>query len=495
MDLFEKDNIQVLNKDYKVMNDFTTRKMNIQILSTADHSTSYESLLQIKFLFQKMLPKMPKDYILRQVFDEHQCCLTLNELIEGKHNVYRIVGAACYRPCFERNLNEIVFFVIDSDFHISGYGTFLFNCFKEICKMQHSEYLKRGEAYKKRNLIISDLSIFDDPQSIKFTELEIGAFFNEEAPVETLSCSSREEIENLLDYVLDDQKMQINSEGGGNTAQKSLDNNHFPAIANTDNRTNSNIGGKFKSNPEDCVTPRMDSDYGSLYENLRLPNNCIYFLTYADNSAIGFFKKQGFSLHPRSTGWMGYIKDYEGGTLMECKIHRDINYLKKNEILKKIRDSVFSEMEKINDFHVVHNCDEKDNFRNVLSEFKFKNQFATRRREDFLFDFLNFVICTLQTHPSSWPFLEPVSIRDVPDYFEVIKNPMDLSCIHKKVTLRCYRNLREFGEDVFLMCNNCKLFNGPDTQYFKCADIMRDAYKGIIEKYKSTIARWEFDVY
>jgi histone acetyltransferase len=45
-----------------------------------------------------------------------------------------------------------------------------------------------------------------------------------------------------------------------------------------------------------------------------------YFLTYADNYAIGYFKKQGFtktiSLSPER--WVGYIKDYDGGTLMEC---------------------------------------------------------------------------------------------------------------------------------------------------------------------------------
>ncbi|KAG8707774.1 histone acetyltransferase, partial [Ceratobasidium sp. 395] len=45
-----------------------------------------------------------------------------------------------------------------------------------------------------------------------------------------------------------------------------------------------------------------------------------HFLTYADNFAIGYFKKQGFTKEitlPRSV-WMGYIKDYEGGTIMQA---------------------------------------------------------------------------------------------------------------------------------------------------------------------------------
>lgn len=45
-----------------------------------------------------------------------------------------------------------------------------------------------------------------------------------------------------------------------------------------------------------------------------------YLLTYADNFAIGYFKKQGFTKDQKMAEykWKGYIKDYDGGTLMEC---------------------------------------------------------------------------------------------------------------------------------------------------------------------------------
>jgi len=44
-----------------------------------------------------------------------------------------------------------------------------------------------------------------------------------------------------------------------------------------------------------------------------------YFLTYADNYAIGYFKKQGFTkdITLDRKAWTGYIKDYEGGTMMQ----------------------------------------------------------------------------------------------------------------------------------------------------------------------------------
>ena len=61
----------------------------------------------------------------------------------------------------------------------------------------------------------------------------------------------------------------------------------------------------------------------------RPEENIEFFLTYADNFAIVFFKKQGFKMPvtmPRER-WAPFIKDYEGGTLMECYINPRIEYL------------------------------------------------------------------------------------------------------------------------------------------------------------------------
>jgi len=60
-------------------------------------------------------------------------------------------------------------------------------------------------------------------------------------------------------------------------------------------------------------------------------NSINYFLTYADNNAIEYFRKQGFQKYalnnPRfmvEHRWKGFIKDYNGSTMMQCKIERDI---------------------------------------------------------------------------------------------------------------------------------------------------------------------------
>lgn len=60
-----------------------------------------------------------------------------------------------------------------------------------------------------------------------------------------------------------------------------------------------------------------------------------YFLTYADNNAIGYFKKQGFhkNLQLPLEKWKDYIKDYDGGTLMEAEIDPKIDYSNLSKII------------------------------------------------------------------------------------------------------------------------------------------------------------------
>lgn len=66
--------------------------------------------------------------------------------------------------------------------------------------------------------------------------------------------------------------------------------------------------------------------YGShlmnhLKDHVKDSTSCMHFLTYADNYAIGYFKKQGFTkeISLDRAVWAGYIKDYEGGTIMHVR--------------------------------------------------------------------------------------------------------------------------------------------------------------------------------
>ena len=48
---------------------------------------------------------------------------------------------------------------------------------------------------------------------------------------------------------------------------------------------------------------------------------------------------------------------------------------------------------------------------------------------------------SMQEHPDAWPFKEPVDARDVPDYYEIIKNPIGMinffTClVHHKISTK-----------------------------------------------------------
>ena len=81
-----------------------------------------------------------------------------------------------------------------------------------------------------------------------------------------------------------------------------------------------------------------------------------YFLTYADNYAIGYFQKQGFSksISMPKDRWHGYIKDYDGATLVECYIHPGIDYTSIREIVAKQRAFIYKKIKERSTSHIVY---------------------------------------------------------------------------------------------------------------------------------------------
>ncbi|GJJ08595.1 hypothetical protein Clacol_002814 [Clathrus columnatus] len=59
-------------------------------------------------------------------------------------------------------------------------------------------------------------------------------------------------------------------------------------------------------------------------------------------------------------------------------------------------------------------------------------------------------------------FLKPVSRSDYPDYYEIIKQPMDMGTMLKHVKSRKYKTKQEFADDLNLIWKNCFKYNsGP----------------------------------
>ena len=71
------------------------------------------------------------------------------------------------------------------------------------------------------------------------------------------------------------------------------------------------------------------------------------------------------------------------------------------------------------------------------------------------------VLKVLQGHQHGWVFNSPVDPVELglPDYFEVIKQPMDLGTIRKKLENGCYRSLEEFHGHVHVTFDNAGLLS------------------------------------
>jgi ribosomal protein S18 acetylase RimI-like enzyme len=204
------------------------------------------------------------------------------------------------------------------------------------------------------------------------------------------------------------------------------------------------------------------------------------FLTFADNFAIGYFKKQGFTREIRMpTKWVGYIKDYDGGTLMHCIIHPNINYLEVPGMVKSQRECVRKKVELVSTSHVVY---PGLNFEGATGPLRIPIHHMRGTKADFVdpvpreqIEKLHTFLCELfeqvKTHESSWPFAEPVDPEEVPDYPTVIKDPIDLTLIDSRLRSRKYYIVKEiFLADIKRMCDNCRKYNREDTPYYECAN-------------------------
>uniref|UniRef100_A0AAV1TJA1 histone acetyltransferase n=1 Tax=Peronospora matthiolae TaxID=2874970 RepID=A0AAV1TJA1_9STRA len=304
-------------------------------------------LTTLKNIFAKQLPKMPKEYIVRLVFDRnHRSMLILKN---GTH----VIGGICYRPFEKNGFAEIAFCAINASDQVKGYGTRLMNHLKEYVKTK----------------------------------------------------------------------------------------------------------------------------------------NITHFLTYADNYAIGYFKKQGFtkSVSMARPNWYGYIKDYDGGTLMECTIHTQINYLRITSMIHKQRKAIRDKLEerscskrvypgltqfaegRLMDIYMVPGVKEAGWSQAVIRN----NRIGTRDQGSLKSQLLQ-LLKAVFNHRSAWPFHEPVDTAVVVDYLDHIKEPVDLQLINKRIDSGSYMSKAAFKADLDRMCENCLIYNTPDTNYYKAALDLRE---------------------
>lgn len=363
-------------RDSKLKAEEQQGTIQCRVISNDGSHVNYILLTALKNIFQKQLPKMPREYITRLIYDRsHKSLLILRpqppsnkspEISELPHDIREalrmvVVGGITYKPFTDRGFIEIVFCAISSTEQVKGYGSFLMNHMKEQAK---------------------------------------------------------------------------------------------------------------------CEGPKVQ-----------------HFLTYADNYAVGYFQKQGFTKDitlDRSV-WAGYIKDYDGGTLMQCTFVPSIDYMNVYSILHSQKLAVLRAIDarigasKL--FSGLPNGTEKRSPAEIpgVVEAGWSEELAklaadlaaqasSQDNHTRLYLVLKPLLNDLIHHPASWPFRKPVDPVEVPDYLSVIKNPMDLSTMSKRLESNHYKSIAEFTADIKLIADNCRTYNDPETTYYKNANILENFY-------------------
>ncbi|KAH7863821.1 hypothetical protein Vadar_022322 [Vaccinium darrowii] len=235
-----------------------------------------------------------------------------------------------------------------------------------------------------------------------------------------------------------------------------------------------------------------------LKQHARDVDGLTHFLTYADNNAVGYFIKQGFTkeIHLEKKRWHGYIKDYDGGILMECKMDPKLPYTDISTMIRRQRQAIDEKIRELSNCHIVYSgidfqkkeagipkkiikVEDISGLREAgwtpdqwgHSRFKTVNasgDIASNQKSLTLF--MRNLLKAMHDHPDAWPFKEPVDPRDAPDYYDIIKDPMDLKTMSKRVeSEQYYVTFEMFFADVRRMFQNARTYNSPETIYYKCA--------------------------
>lgn len=86
----------------------------------------------------------------------------------------------------------------------------------------------------------------------------------------------------------------------------------------------------------------------------------------------------------------------------------------------------------------------------------------SRSEEDIKTDMYK-VLEQITAHDKAWPFMDPVEEEYAPNYYAVIRRPMDLNKMEERLDSGHYRDFAAFKADFKLIVNNCRLYNGQDN--------------------------------
>lgn len=233
-------------------------------------------------------------------------------------------------------------------------------------------------------------------------------------------------------------------------------------------------------------------------KDYHINKNILHFLTFADEDAIGYFKKQGFSKDiklPRQA-YQGYIKDYEGATLMHCELNPKIIYTQFTAVLRRqkeiVKQLIKQQQKMVSRVHPGLTFF-KEGVRSLpieslpgIKETGWKaaaratrggQQLEESQDIDTLARLLKQVLAAVRNHCDAGPFKIPVDKEQVTDYYDIIKYPMDLRTIGERLKSRYYVSRRLFVADMMRIFTNCRIYNASTTQIYQCANNLQQYFQ------------------
>lgn len=232
-----------------------------------------------------------------------------------------------------------------------------------------------------------------------------------------------------------------------------------------------------------------------------------HFLTYADNYAIGYFEKQGFTKHvtlaPKR--WKGYIKDYDGGTLMECVIHSKMNYLEVKDVIRRQKEFIYEKIRRFSRVGEVQKGYEVGRRAKAKAKSERKedilkipgvqgcgwggstpslvSRMCIQQQDSSLHTQLLRCFDQIKMHSASWPFHDPVDTDIYEDYSDFVSEPIDLGLIKRRLdSENYYTTVDKFKRDLCLMCSNCRAFNGESSKYGATATTLEEYCMSLLGK-------------
>ncbi|XP_037072953.1 histone acetyltransferase gcn5-like [Pollicipes pollicipes] len=79
----------------------------------------------------------------------------------------------------------------------------------------------------------------------------------------------------------------------------------------------------------------------------------------------------------------------------------------------------------------------------------------------------------MRRHPGSDLFLRPVKTREAPDYYQIVREPMDISTMQRKLSTGDYTSTAEFVADAGLIFSNCAMYNDSKAQISRDCEKLR----------------------